>query len=187
LADDLPPPATFCPITPCVWKGTESPKARWLGQGRIPAADLAILAGNGGSGKTEIATSLLVSVAAGFGDWLGCVVETGPALFISCEEPEEDIRDRVERICKHRGVDPHAIAHLYLFFPELDATSLGSADRAGRITKTPLLEQIEAWIEQHRPRLVVIDSVAAVFDGEAIARRQVRAFPRHASQDRPSS
>jgi RecA-family ATPase len=36
--------------------------------------------------------------------------------------------------------------------------------------------QIEAWIEQHRPRLVVIDSVAAVFDGDAIQRRQVRAF-----------
>jgi RecA-family ATPase len=41
---------------------------------------------------------------------------------------------------------------------------------------TPLLISLEAWIAMNKPRLVVIDSVAAVFDGEAIARRQVRAF-----------
>jgi RecA-family ATPase len=172
-----PPMAVvFDPITPCSWKGTESPKARWLASGRIPAADLTILAGNGGSGKTEIAVQLLVAVAAGLGDWLGCIIETGAALFISCEEPEEDIRDRVERICKHRNVDPYAIEDLGLFFPELDATWLGTADRNGRVTRTPLLIAIEAWISQRRPSLVVIDSIAAVFDGEAIARRQVRAF-----------
>jgi hypothetical protein len=41
---------------------------------------------------------------------------------------------------------------------------------------TPLLISLEASIATNKPRLVVIDSVAAMFDGEAIARRQVRAF-----------
>lgn len=163
-------------ITPAAWKGTVRAEQRWLAGARIPSGDLTILSGDGGSGKTEIATGLLVSVAAGVGDWLGCVVETGPTLFVSCEEPEENIRDRVERICKHRQLDPHGINDLHLLFPELDATWLGSADKAGHITKTPLLIQIEQWIERHKPRLIVIDSVAAVFDGEAMARRQVRAF-----------
>jgi RecA-family ATPase len=170
-------PAVFAPITPAAWRGTEPAPQRWLAHGRVPSGDLTILAGNGGSGKTEIATMLLVSVAADLGDWLGGTAEAGPALFISCEEPEDNVRDRVERIAKHRHIDPHAIEDLHLFFPELDATWLGTAEaRTGRISKTPLLVQIEAWIEQRRPRLVVIDSVAAVFDGEAIARRQVRAF-----------
>jgi RecA-family ATPase len=145
--------AAFHPITPAAWKGTEMPKARWLASGRIPTGDLTILAGNGGSGKTEIAVQLLIYVSAGLAD---------------C--------DRVERICKHRGLDPHAMEDLHLFFPDLDATWLGSADRQSRIIKTPLLVAIEAWIEKRRPHLVVIDSIAAVFDGEAIARRQVRAF-----------
>jgi RecA-family ATPase len=163
-------------ITPAAWKGAVRAEQRWLAGARIPLGDLTILSGDGGSGKTEIATGLLVSVAAGVRDWLGCVVETGLALFVSCEEPEENIRNRVERICKHRQLDPHGINDLHLLFPELDATWLGSADRAGHITKTPLLIQIEQWIERHKPRLIVIDSVAAVFDGEAVARRQVRAF-----------
>jgi RecA-family ATPase len=72
--------------------------------------------------------------------WLGCVVETGPALFLSCEEPEANVRDRLERICKHRHIDPHAIEHLLLHFPDLDATWLATADRLGKVTKTTLTQ-----------------------------------------------
>jgi RecA-family ATPase len=35
---------------------------------------------------------------------------------------------------------------------------------------------MENWIAANKPALVVIDSIAAVFDGDAIARRQVRSF-----------
>jgi RecA-family ATPase len=171
-------PTSISTITPASWKGTEAIEQRWLAQGRIPFGDLTILAGNGSSGKTEIATSLLVSVSANLGDWLGCIVESGggPVLFLSCEEPEDDIRNRIERICKHRNIDPNAVDNLHLHFPELDATWLATADRTGKVAKTALLVQMENWIAANKPRLVVIDSIAAVFDGEAIARRQVRSF-----------
>jgi RecA-family ATPase len=174
--DEPTAPAAFSTLTPASWKGTEPTKQRWLASARIPIGDLTILAGNGGSGKTEIITQLLISVAADLQDWLGCVVENGPALFLSCEEPEVDIRDRIERICKHRGIDPHAIENLHLHFPDLEATWLAAADRTGKVVKTPLFTKIETWIKMHRPRLVAIDSIAAVFDGDAIARRQVRSF-----------
>lgn len=163
-------------VTPTTWKGTTAIDQRWLAHARIPGDDLTILSGNGGSGKTEISTQLLVSTAAALGDWLGCIVETGPALFLSCEEPEGNVRDRVERFCKHRGIDPHAIDQLHLHFPELDATWLASADRNGRLLKTTLFDQLERWIGTYKPVLVVIDSIAAVFDGEAIQRKQVRTF-----------
>lgn len=166
----------FTIVTPASWKGTEPIKQNWLAAARIPSGDLTLYSGNGGAGKTETAVQLLVSVAADLGDWLGCVVEAGPVLFLSCEEPESNIRDRIERICKHRGIDPHAIDNLHLHFPDLDVTWLVTTDRAGKVTKTALFAQLEAWIAVQRPRLVVIDSIAAVFDGEAIARRQVRSF-----------
>ena len=175
-AYSLPTPPSLETKTPAAWKGTEPLEQRWLAAGRIPCGDITLYSGNGGAGKTETAVQLLVSVAAGLGDWLGCVVETGPALFLSCEEPEANIRDRIERICKHRHIDPHAIENLHLHFPDLEATWLATADRLGKVTKTVLLLQIEAWICARRPILVVIDSIAAVFDGEAIARRQVRSF-----------
>ena len=175
-AHSLLTPPSLETKTPAAWKGTEPLEQRWLAAARIPCGDLTLYSGNGGAGKTETAVQLLVSVAAGLGDWLGCVVETGPALFLSCEEPEANVRDRIERICKHRHIDPHAIENLHLHFPDLEATWLATADRLGKVTKTALLLQIQAWICAHRPILVVIDSIAAVFDGEAVARRQVRSF-----------
>ncbi len=162
--------------TPAAWKGTEPLKQRWLAAARIPFSDLTLYSGNGGASKTETAVQLLVSVTAGLGDWLGCIVEKGPALFLSCEEPEANVRDRIERICRHRHIDAYAIEDLHLHFPDLEATWLATADRLGKVTKTALLLQVEAWIGRHRPILVIIDSIAAVFDGEAIARRQVRSF-----------
>ena len=95
----------FDPITPLSWKGTEPVKQRSLAHGRIPSGDLTILSGNGGSGKTEIANSLLVSVAADLGDWLGCTVEAGPVLFVSCEEPEENIRSRIHIVAERCGTE----------------------------------------------------------------------------------
>jgi RecA-family ATPase len=161
----LPTPSSLETKTPVVWKGTEPLKQRWLAAARIPCGDLTLYSGNGGAGKTETAVQLLVTVTAGLGDWLGCVVETGPALFLSCEEPEANVRDRIERICRHRHIDPHAIRDLHLHFPDLEATWLVTADRLGKITRTALLQQVEVWISAHRPILVVIDSIAAVFDG----------------------
>lgn len=171
-------PATsrFCTITPAAWKGTEPEQQRWLASARIPSGDLTIMAGNGGSGKTEIMVQLLVYVAAGLGDWLGCTIENGVALFLSCEEPEHNIRDREERICKHRCLAPYDLPNLHMVFPDLEATWLAHATKDGRLARAPLLDWLEAWIVKHKPRLVVIDSIAAVFDGDAIARRQVRAF-----------
>ena len=171
-----PSPAALTLVTPSDWKNTEPLKQSWLASARIPCGDLTIMTGNGGSGKTETIMQLLISVAAGLGDWLGCTVEPGVALFLSCEEPEHNIRDRTERNCKHRGIDPYALPDLHLVFPELDATWLAHAVRDGRLVRAPLLDWLENWIRERRPRLVVIDSIAAVFDGDAIARRQVRSF-----------
>jgi RecA-family ATPase len=170
------PTAPLDTITPESWRGTPPPKQIWLAHGRIPGDDITILAGDGGTGKTEIVAGLLVSVAAGLSDWLGCVVETGKVLFLSCEEPEKDIRDRVERFSSHRSIDPYATVNLHMKFPDLAETWLATVENTGRVTKTPLMLQVEQWVEKHKPRLVVVDSIAAVFDGEAISRRQVRAF-----------
>lgn len=166
----------YAAITSAAWKGLEPEQQHWLASGRVPSGDLTILSGNGGSGKTEILVQLLVYVAAGLGDWLGCTIENGAALFLSCEEPEHNIRDRVERICKHRCIDPYNLPGLHMLFPDLESTWLVHANKDGRLSRAPLLDWLEAWIVEHKPRLVVIDNVAAVFDGEAIARRQVRAF-----------
>jgi RecA-family ATPase len=100
---------------------------------------------------------LLISVAANLGDWLGCFVESGPVLFLSCEEPEPNVRDRIERICKHRGIDPYAIENLHMVFPNLADTWLATVDNFGRVSKAKLFHQVEDFVARHKPALLVID------------------------------
>lgn len=168
-------PSAVRRITPEAWRGIEAIKQQFLASARIPAGDLTLYSGNGGSGKTETILLLLIAVAAMLGDWLGCVVDAGIAGLLSCEEPENNVRDRVERICKHRGIDPYALPNLHLFFPDLEATWLISVDqKTGKVQKTPLFDQIEAWMRAKKPKVFAIDSAAAIYDADAISRRQVR-------------
>jgi RecA-family ATPase len=172
----LQPVEPLATVTPASWRGTEPPEDRWLAFNRVPGEDLTIYSGDGGAGKTETALMLCIHIAAGLGDWLGCSVESGAALFFSAEEPEAKLRKRVSRICSNRGLDSDSIENMFLHFPDLEDTVLATSDRAGKLQKTPLMGRLEKTIELVKPRLVVIDNVAAVFDGEAIARRQVRRF-----------
>ncbi len=164
-------------ICPAQWRDVPLQPMRWFAQDRIPAGDVTLYAGNGGSGKTETLVGLLVSAAAGLGDWLGCVLETGPVLFLSCEEPEENIRDRVERICKHRGIDPYSLSDLYIHCPDLEATALVSVNgRTGTVVKSEMFKSVIEYAKMNKPACIAIDSAAAVFDGDNISRRLVRSF-----------
>jgi RecA-family ATPase len=163
-------------ITPSSWKGKPIPEERWLAFNRVPGEDLTIYSGDGGTGKTETALQLCVHTVADIGDWLGCVIENGPALFFSAEEPEAKLRKRVSRICQDRGIDIDSLVNLHLHFPDLEDTFLATADRSGKVRRTPLMDSLEETIRTVKPRLVVIDNTAAAFDGEVMVRRQVRQF-----------
>jgi RecA-family ATPase len=163
-------------ITPAAWKGTELVEEQWFAFNRVLGNDLAILSGDGGAGKTEIALQLCVHAAAGLGDWLGGVIEEGPTLFFSAEEQENRLRKRVMRICKNRGLIPDNLHGLHLHFPDLEETFLVTTNKQGKLQKLPLMDRLERTIARLKPALVVIDNVAAVYDGEAMSRRQVRRF-----------
>lgn len=165
-------------VTPTDWKGTTTPAKSWLVQNRIPAGDLTVILADGGSGKTEISVQLLISVSHDLGDWLGAVVyKAGRCLFLSAEEEEDDIRARVDRICKQRHIDyPYANGDLHLHFPDLESALLVEPDRTGKLIKTELFHSMVQWIDTHRPVLVVIDANAAVFGGNNVDRGQVRPF-----------
>jgi RecA-family ATPase len=57
----------------------------------------------------------------------------------------------------------------------LDAT-LGVQNASGGISMTAQFERLEKAVEEHKPKLVVIDPAADVFGGDEIKRVQVRQF-----------
>lgn len=139
---------------------------------------------DGGMGKSTIALQLAAAGALNM-PWLGLPV-TGPfsTLYLSAEDSADICHERLRRIVKHMtGGDEEAFARLAsVWF--IDATHgsgidplLASWRRSSKLETTQLYSRIKAFIAEQGIDLVIIDSLADVFD-EEIDRTAVRSFVR---------
>ena len=170
------PPARLPLICPPAWRDVPLPPMRWLATRRIPAADATILSGDGGCGKTTVALQLAVAVERGLGDWLGTICEAGPVIVFSGEEPQDEMRRRLERVAHKRGLESGDCVDLHFHFADLDACLLGTAMPNGPIVATPLFESLRTRALEIRPALIVVDSIAATFGGNQNDRVHARSF-----------
>ena len=169
-------PALLTLVCPPAWRDVPLEPMRWLATNRIPAGDVTILSGDGGGGKTTVALQLAVAVERGLGDWLGTVCEPGPVIFFSGEEPEAEMRRRLQRVSHKRGLDPVNLENLHFHFADPDACLLGVSRREGPIAPTPLFASLAAAVLEIRPALIVVDSIAATFGGNQNDRVHARTF-----------
>jgi RecA-family ATPase len=170
---DQPPLAL---VTPSQWKGVGLEEMRWLATNRIPADDVTILSSDGAGGKTTLGLQLAVSIACDLGDWIGTTTSTGPVIFYSAEEPEKEMRRRLDRIARKRGVDPDEITHLHFHFAEPDMALLGISTPAGTIAPTATFQALAKSVADIKPSLLIVDTIAAVYSGNQNDRCQVRTF-----------
>ena len=163
-------------ITPAAWRDLPLEEMQWLATNRIPAGEPTILSGDGGGGKTTIALQLAVAVERRLGEWLGTTTSSGPVIFVTAEEPEAEMRRRLDRVARKLGIDPAEITGLHFHFAEPEASLLAVASGDGTMSPTPLFQALAAAAEIIRPAILMIDSVAAVFGGNQNDCVQVRSF-----------
>jgi RecA-family ATPase len=180
-AQDFEPPLVaarpaLALVTPPAWRGVPLAPMRWLATHRIPAADVTILSGDGGGGKTTVALQLAVAVERGLGDWLGTTCDPGPVIFVSAEEPDHEMRRRLQRVARKRGLEPDEIAELHFHFASPENCLLAVARADGVMVPTPLFESLAAAAAGIRPVLIVVDSIAATFGGNQNDRVSARSF-----------
>lgn len=170
------PPAPLALVCPPAWRDVPLEPMRWLATNRIPACDATILSGDGGGGKTTVALQLAVSVERGLGDWLGTTCETGPVIFFSAEEPDHEMRRRLERVARKRGLEPDEIAGLHFHFASPENCLLAVSRADGTMGPTPLFESLAIAAAAIRPVLIIVDSIAATFGGNQNDRVHARTF-----------
>jgi RecA-family ATPase len=139
--------------------------------------NVAMLGGEGSIGKSLLLMQLSGAVVLGK-EWIGTLPESGPVLYMSCEEDDDEVRRRMEAVAAHLGSTRQEMIERglrVLSFAGKDAI-LAQPDRNGLIRPTPLFERLRRDALQLRPKLIAIDTIADTFGGKENDRTQTRQF-----------
>ena len=150
-------------------------KARqWLVPEMIPARNVTLFSGDGGTGKSLLALQLAVAVSAGT-LWAGRQVHKGSALMISAEDEDEELHRRIDDILRAEGRGYDDLASLTLRSLAGEDALLASDDPVA-LTSTALFEELEERVQLDAPDLVVLDTLADFYPANENDRTKVRQF-----------
>jgi RecA-family ATPase len=153
------------------------PPREWLVRDRIPMRNVCLLSGEGAIGKSLLAMQLSGAIVLGK-DWIGTLPEQGPALYMSCEEDEDEICRRMQTVAECFGSSRQEMIDCglhFLSYAGRDAV-LGQPDHRGIIRPTPLFEALRRDALRLQPKLIVIDTAADTFAGDERNRAQTRQY-----------
>ena len=161
------------PFFPDVWQGIDPEPRRYIVDGWIAAGSAALLAGEGGTGKSLLGQLLCSCVALGR-PFLGYATQQSAAAYITCEDDPNELHHRQAAINAALGVTMRDYGET-LTLASLKGSmnnELGTFDQAGRLTLTDRYREIED-LER---TLVVLDNLAHLFPGNENVRHEVAAF-----------
>lgn len=125
------------------------PEVPWLVPGWIAAGDVAVIAGDGGIGKSTTVAALALALACGL-DWCGITPVRSVRVLYFDEEQSDDELARIFLRLLPLGTAP----------PETLRVACGQG-----INLLAGIERLERELREHRPTLVVLDSVQQTFAG----------------------
>jgi RecA-family ATPase len=146
---------------------------RYIVDGWIAAGSAALLAGEGGAGKSLLGQLLCSCVALGR-PFLGYATEQSSAAYITCEDDENELHHRQTAINAALGVTMEDYGNTLALASLKGAMNneLGTFDQCGRLTLTDRFREISG-LER---TLVVLDNLAHLFPGNENVRHEVAAF-----------
>jgi RecA-family ATPase len=159
------------------WAQRIIPPMRWIVEDWIPRQQVTGLYGVGGSLKTWLLMQGLMAKAAGL-PFLGRVMEPGPTLGLFCEDTAEELARRMAIIATFfkRSLDDFRDFHSASLVG-IENTELVIFD-GQKMDKTDLLRWLDYYILTSGISFVALDTLAHMFGGEEVRRREVARFIR---------
>lgn len=177
----LPRPAGALPFTDLSqWLERDPPARDWLVPGLIPYGCVTSLYGDGGSGKTMLALSLMVAMSSRYGSpWLGETPLGFKSVGLFAEDDEPELIRRLHRMAGAQGVTFGTVAdHVSVLAGVGLDTIVATYGEAGELITTPVMDGILAKVRAEGASLLVLDYAAAIFAGNELDRLQVSDFMR---------
>lgn len=162
---------------PADWAGKQPPQRDFIIPGWIIKGACGLLSGQEGVGKSLIAQQMATCAAIGQ-VFLGLDIVQCPVIYITCEDPSDELWRRQADINKALGVDM-ADLEGRLVLVSLKGqlgNELALFDQQGRISVTDRYRQIEALALGFNAKLLFLDNAAHLFTGNENARHDVAAF-----------
>lgn len=164
-------------LNPAAWQGKQPPERLWALKDWIPARQATYLTGPGSAGKSLLAQQLCTCIALGL-PFMGVPTQQAAAIYITCEDDEDELHRRQSAICKAAGVEL-ADVHAKLFLASIagwTGTALCHFDDTGRLHQSECFELLKTTVERAGSRFVVLDNVAHLYGGNENIRNEVAAF-----------
>lgn len=133
-----------------------------------------IFGGDGDTGKSLLALQLAVAVASK-GGWLGKGVETGPVIYMSAEDDNDELHRRLADILRAENRDWDDIENLTVRSLAGEDALLAIESQVSLI-KSELFNELEHRAEGAAPALIVVDTLADVYPSNENDRAKVRQF-----------
>lgn len=149
---------------------------RFIFQDWMPCGYAVLLAGHGGAGKSSIALHFAVCAAADV-PFFGQEIQRRRVLYLSCEDRQNILHWRLERICRYAGVDMAALKG-WLNVLDLvghDAILWNRHPQTG-FALTPAFGRLAEAMRQTEAELLVVDGVSDTFGGNENARPEVKSY-----------
>ena len=171
------PTETFPIADLTAWARTEPAPKAFTMAGFIPAGEVTLFTGPGGSNKSTFGLQLCACAAASL-PMLGVAVAAGPALYVTAEDEDRENHWRLRKIAGWIGTSLDRLAgklHVVSLRGRLN-NELATFDAEGRLHVAPAMRLLRATIEATGSRLIVLDNVAHLFAGNENDRAHVTAF-----------
>lgn len=144
--------------------------------GALPLGEPALLAGDGGAGKSNVALYMAVCAATGV-SFFGEPIDRCTAAYVSFEDPEKVLHWRLRRACYAANVSMQDVARdLRILDGTKSPNGWYSRLDGGAYGFTEQFEQIRERLQG--VELIVVDGAADVFAANENDRAQVKAFIR---------
>ncbi|PWJ84877.1 RecA-family ATPase [Pseudaminobacter salicylatoxidans] len=178
-ANDNTPPAgaVLEVVDPADLADKPVPPRQWYVEGMIPARNVTLLSGDGGTGKSLLALQFAVAGALGIGT-LGLNPAHGRTLVLAAEEELDELHRRLSDICHAHGTGMAGLRNMMRVIPAAgrDVELVRADPRSKAVHPTKVMEALIDQIVTFQPSMVVLDTSADLFGGDEINRSQVRQF-----------